>query len=172
MRTPASIHGHPFHVMLVGIPIGLWVFSFACDLFYVFSPDTTLAWRTVALYCMAGGVVAALAAAVPGVIDLLSLPKEFAKTGMIHAAINLVVVGIYAANLFFRWNTIDSEPPPTGPVWLSGITIVMLLVSGWLGGRMVHEMRVGVVEPGEMPAHRRTKSRSSTGHTPGRINPA
>ena len=34
MRTPASIAGHPIHPMLVPIPIGLWIFSFVCDLAY------------------------------------------------------------------------------------------------------------------------------------------
>jgi len=32
MRTPASIYKHPIHPMLVVFPIGLWIFSLACDL--------------------------------------------------------------------------------------------------------------------------------------------
>lgn len=35
MKTPASIAGHPIHPMLVGIPIGLWLFSLVCDLVHV-----------------------------------------------------------------------------------------------------------------------------------------
>lgn len=32
MRTPASIGKHPIHPMLIVFPIGLWIFSLACDL--------------------------------------------------------------------------------------------------------------------------------------------
>ena len=32
MRTPASIFKHPIHPMLIVFPIGLWIFSLACDL--------------------------------------------------------------------------------------------------------------------------------------------
>jgi len=32
MRTPASILKHPIHPMLIVFPIGLWIFSLACDL--------------------------------------------------------------------------------------------------------------------------------------------
>src|SRR6476661_2694429 len=75
VRTPANIAGHPIHPMLVTIPIGLWIFSFVCDLAFVFGRGAPV-WSTVALYTMAGGIVGALAAAVFGFIDLLSLPPE------------------------------------------------------------------------------------------------
>ncbi|TWG79065.1 hypothetical protein L602_000800001340 [Cupriavidus gilardii J11] len=32
MRTPASIHRHLLHPMLIPVPIRLWLFSFVCDL--------------------------------------------------------------------------------------------------------------------------------------------
>ncbi len=65
MRTPASISKHPIHPMLVVFPIGLWVFSFICDLIGLAMgmPST---WTTVAFYTMVGGLVGALLAAVPG----------------------------------------------------------------------------------------------------------
>ena len=75
MRTPANVAGHPIHPMLITLPIGLWVFSFVCDLFFVFGSGAPV-WSTVALYTMAGGIVGALAAAIPGFIDLLSLPAR------------------------------------------------------------------------------------------------
>ena len=31
MRKPANVARHPIHPMLVPIPIGLWIFSLACD---------------------------------------------------------------------------------------------------------------------------------------------
>jgi uncharacterized membrane protein len=47
-------------------------------------------WALVAFYSMVGGIIGALAAALPGLIDLLSL-KDAAirKTALIHMSINL-----------------------------------------------------------------------------------
>ena len=70
MRTPASIFQHPIHPMLIVFPIGLWIFSLACDLIRL-AGGSSDAWATVAFYSMVGGLVGALCAAVPGFIDLL-----------------------------------------------------------------------------------------------------
>src|SRR5689334_6364186 len=104
MRTPANVAGHPIHPMLVTLPIGLWVFSFVCDLFFVFGSGAP-AWSTVALYTMGGGIVGALIAAVPGLIDLLSLPAELRKTALAHMAINLSIVAISVVNFWLRLQT-------------------------------------------------------------------
>jgi uncharacterized membrane protein len=145
MRTPASIAGHPIHPMLVTLPIGLFVFSFVCDLIYVFgSGNPTFA--IVALYTMAGGIVGALAAAIFGFIDLMSLPPEPRKTGLAHMTINLSVVVLYVINFWLRSGTPEA---PGGYVWLSLIAIALLVVSGWLGGKMVYVYGVAVSGVGE-----------------------
>ena len=56
MRTPASIAGHPIHVMAVSVPIGLWIFSLVCDLILIFGRNPDL-WFTVGYIAMAGGIV-------------------------------------------------------------------------------------------------------------------
>lgn len=145
MRTPANIAGHPIHPMLVTLPIGLWVFSFVCDLFFVFGSGA-VEWATVARYTMAGGIVGALAAAVPGFIDLLSLPAEPRKTALAHMGINLTIVVLYVINFWLRSATPND---PDGYVWLSLLTILMLLVSGWLGGRMVYLLGIAVTPASE-----------------------
>ncbi|MDQ3025900.1 MAG: hypothetical protein M3R58_05290 [Pseudomonadota bacterium] len=68
MRTPASIAGHPIHPMLVPIAIGCFVFSFAADLICIVRGNPGL-WNPIAYYVMLGGIVGALVAAVPGLID-------------------------------------------------------------------------------------------------------
>ena len=107
MRTPASIAGHPIHPMLVTLPIGLFVFSFICDLIYVFGSGNPN-FAIVALYTMAGGIVGALVAAIFGFIDLMSLPAEPRKTGLAHMTINLVVVVLYLINFWQRSGTPES----------------------------------------------------------------
>jgi uncharacterized membrane protein len=139
MKTPASIAGHPIHPMLVAIPIGLWIFSLVCDLVRVFGASSE-AWQVVALYTLAGGIVGALLAAVPGFIDMLSVPWPVKRTALIHMAINLTVVALYAVNLWLRLSGVEHSTA----VWLSLVGIALLVVSGWLGGKMVYEEGVGV----------------------------
>jgi uncharacterized membrane protein len=146
MRTPASIFHHPIHPMLIVFPIGLWIFSLACDL--VDLAGVPGAWSVVAFYSMIGGLIGALCAAVPGFIDLF-LYKGGAppvkKVALTHMTINLIVVVLYAINIGLRAGTISTAP--TGfsvAILLSIIGVAMLFVSGWLGGQMVHVYGVGV----------------------------
>ena len=135
MASRANIAGHPIHPMLVPLPIGLFVFSFVCDLIATWgSGDAT--WRTVALYTMAGGIIGALLAAIFGLIDLLGLsPSKAKQLAIWHMGINLAVVVLYAINLWLR---IGSDPTARLPLVLSFIGILLLVVSGWLGGEMVY----------------------------------
>lgn len=140
MRTPASIAGHPIHPMLVPIPIGLWVFSLICDLIHA-GGAASPAWTTVALYTMAAGIIGALLAAIFGFIDLLSLPPGPRSTAIKHMSLNLIIVVLYLINF---WGRSGHAEQPGGWIWLSVIAILLLLVSGWLGGKMVYEKGVAV----------------------------
>ena len=141
MRTPASIAGHPIHPMLVPFAIGCFLFSFASDLLCLYTGNRE-PWNTLAYYTMIGGIVGALAAALPGFIDFLSLPAGPIKsTGLKHMAINLTVVVIYIGNACLRHNDPQNLKLP---MILSVVTVLMLVVSGWLGGKLVYEHGVAV----------------------------
>ena len=147
MRTPASIFKHPIHPMLIVFPIGLLIFSLACDLIRLTGASGD-AWSTVAFFSMVGGFIGALCAAVPGFIDLLFYKggaPPVKKIALTHMAINLTVVVLYAINIWLRANgpTSMSKSVST-PVLLSIIGVALLAVSGWLGGQMVHVYGVGV----------------------------
>ncbi|HWI37233.1 MAG TPA: DUF2231 domain-containing protein [Burkholderiales bacterium] len=140
MKTPASIAGHPIHPMLVPIPIGLWIFSLVCDLVHA-GGSSNAAWTTVALYAMGGGIIGALAAAIFGFVDLLSLPPGPRSTAIKHMSINLIVVVLYVVNF---WGRLGHPENPGGLIWLSVVAILLLVVSGWLGGKMVYEHGIAV----------------------------
>jgi len=143
MKTPASISGHPIHPMLVPIAIGCFIFSFAADLICL-SSGSANPWNTLAYYTMIGGILGALAAAVPGLIDLLSLPADIKKTALTHMGINLTVVALYIVNAYLRYNDPQNLKLP---MLLSLVALVLLVISGWLGGKMVYEAGVGVDTP-------------------------
>ena len=147
MRTPASIYKHPIHGMLVVFPIGLWIFSLACDLIRLAGASAEV-WTNVAFIAMVGGLIGALCAAIPGAIDLLYYKggaPPVKKIALTHMAINLTAVLLYAINVWLRASgPSPMDPGMSAPVLLSIIGVALIAVSGWLGGQMVHVYGVGV----------------------------
>lgn len=147
MRTPASISKHPIRPMLIFFPIGLWIFSLVCDLIRLAGVSGD-AWIAAAFYSMVGGLIGALCAAVPGLIDLLYYKggtPPVKKIALTHMTINLIVVALYAINIGLRSSTLGiKDASMSTPVLLSIIGVALLFVSGWLGGQMVHVYGVGV----------------------------
>ena len=154
METPASIARHPLHPMLVGVPIGLWLFSLVCDVIVYASnvEEIEILWFTLGYYTLGAGLAGALAAAVPGLVDYLSLrERRHRELATIHLALNLVVISLYAVNLWVR-----SQDPPEFEVAfaLSVVGLTLLAVSGWIGGELVHVHGVGVAGHVDAPRDR------------------
>ena len=143
MSSPASIGRHPIHPMLVAIPIGVWTFSVIADVIYALGWGA-LNWKTVAFYCIGGGVVAALIAAVPGFIDVLSISDSRVwRVGVFHMSSNLTALVVFAISFALRW---------TGnlgflPVAVSIVGLIFIGVGGWLGGELVYVHHMGVTPP-------------------------
>lgn len=146
MRTPARIAKHPIHPMLVAVPIGLWIFSLVCDLIFRFG-GTNPSWPIVAKYTLIAGIIGALIAAVPGFIDMLSLPWSVKRTALVHMTINLVVVALYVMNAWMRRRGVSDAA-----IWLSVLSVILLAISGWLGGKMVYVLGIAVDPAPEPPA--------------------
>jgi uncharacterized membrane protein len=142
MSTPASFRHHPIHPMLIVFPIALFIFSLVCDVFYHAGSHDPF-WKGVAFYTMAGGVVGALLAAVPGFIDYLSLTNRTAKKiATTHMVLNLIVTALFIFNLEIRYNA--SPGSDLFGVALSVVAIALMAASGWLGGSLVYVHRVGI----------------------------
>lgn len=141
MASPASIKKHPLHPLLVAGPIGLWVFALVCDI--VAAAGGTGAWSTVALYSVAGGIVGAVVAAVPGVVDYFSIDETaMRRIANYHLLVNIGALVIFTINLWSRF-----ELPPTSivPLILSVLGVIGIGIGGWLGGEMVYIKGMGVV---------------------------
>jgi uncharacterized membrane protein len=134
MSTPASIRKHPIHPMIVPLPIGLWIFSLICDVIYRTASNNTL-WNEMAFYSLLVGIGGALLAAVPGFIDFLSIADPRAKR------VALTHLTLYSVNAWLR--TEDPAGSST-PFLLSIVAILLLSVSGWLGGELVYRHGVGI----------------------------
>jgi len=120
--------------MLVGVPIGLWIFALVCDVVHAASGNEV--WQTIAIYCVAGGIVGAIMAAVPGLIDYFSIDEaEMKRIANLHLAVNLGAVALFAINLWLRFRLpADSNLP----LALSVVGVLAIGFGGWLGGEMVY----------------------------------
>lgn len=141
METPARFFGHPVHPTLVAFPIGLWGFSFVCDLMFAFGSGSVL-WNELAFHAMAGGLLGAFAATVPGLVDYASLSEpRVRRLGALHLFLNAVIIGLYVVNLWIRNGHAHEVALP---VALSLLGVSLLLVSTWIGGEMVYVHGVAV----------------------------
>lgn len=144
MKTPASIARHPIHPMLVVFPVALWVFSLMGDIVVHVSSDENdkVLWFMLSYYTLAGGLAGAVLAAIPGLIDYVSLRAgPVRKLASLHATINVTVVMLYLINLWLR----TTSPPSVDLGFGLSLTgVALLALSGWIGGEMVHVHGVGV----------------------------
>jgi uncharacterized membrane protein len=146
MSAPASFKGHPFHPIIIPLPIGLWVFSIVSDFIFKLGWGS-LVWNDVAFYTLAGGIIGALIAAVPGFIDLIGLQNPKTQSIAIwHMVINLLAVALYCVNFWLR---LHRAPGDNLPIVLSAIGIVLIIISGWLGGELVYVRGVAVKQPSD-----------------------
>jgi uncharacterized membrane protein len=130
--------------MLISFPIGWWVLSLICDVFMLFKGKGM--WDIFALYTMAGGILAALIAALPGFVDLFTMkPSQVKRIGIWHMGINLLVTVLYVIDFLWRRH----GGATTGPILLSVVAVLLLAVSGWLGGEMVYVHGAAVETGGE-----------------------
>src|SRR5919106_187267 len=71
----AGPYGHPFHPILVTVPIGAWVASLVFDVISIAGDDAAVfakgAWWLIGI-----GIVGALVAAMFGFLDLLAIPTR------------------------------------------------------------------------------------------------
>lgn len=142
MSTRITVAGHPIHPMLVTIPIGLWVFSMICDFVFLYTGDSR--WAVTAYFSLGGGIIGALIAALPGLLDLLSLHDDKARRmGTYHLVLNLAIVVVQAANFWLRMQ--DDGNAAVLPRAISMVAVAALIISGWLGGHLVHVL--GVTQP-------------------------
>ena len=146
MASPASVGGHPIHPMIIPFPIGLWVFSLIADVIYLWRGNPV--WRDwIAFYALLAGIIGAALAAVFGIIDWLSIKdREVKKVADWHARLNVIALLVFVADFYLRTNGGARwvGASLTIPLLLSVLGVVLITISGWLGGEMVYVHGVAV----------------------------
>lgn len=141
----AGPYGHPFHPILVTVPIGAWVCSLVFDIVSWFADDSGT-FVDGATWLIAIGVVGALAAASIGFLDFFAIPSGTPahRTALVHMALNLAITVAYALNFVWRYNADASGGTDAGPFILSLLSLAALGISGFLGGKLAYRFGVRV----------------------------
>jgi uncharacterized membrane protein len=143
----AGPYGHPFHPMLVTVPIGAWLSSMVFDITSRWSGEPEVFVKG-SFWLIAIGVVGALVAALFGLMDLLALPRgtPALRTGLTHMALNLTVVGLFVVSFALRRDHLDEGDVTVAAFVCSAVALTLLAVSGWLGGKLAYRYGVRVAD--------------------------
>lgn len=142
MESRAKLFGHPVHQMLIVFPLGLLAMALVFDVATLLQGEAH--WADTAFWMIGAGVITGLLAAPFGFIDWLAIPSgtRAKRIGALHGAGNVVVVLLYAAGWFVRFNT--PAAPPVLALVLEFSGGILALFTGWLGGELVDRLSVGV----------------------------
>jgi uncharacterized membrane protein len=149
--------------MLIPFPLALWFFSFIADLIYLWRGNPV--WRDwIAFYALLAGIIGAVAAAVFGIIDWLSIKDRAVKrVADWHARLNVIALLIFAASFYLR--TTGGSRMVGGsytiPLALSVLGVILITISGYLGGELVFRYGVAVNPQSDTPPEERAKARAS-----------
>jgi uncharacterized membrane protein len=155
MYSKAKIAGHPLHPMLVVFPIALYTATVACLLVYTVAHDVF--WFRAAMTANMAGVVMAIIAVIPGVIDLfVAIPRDTPArtTGYKHAGLNGLANVLFlcsAVLLGGEWADRDRSAAVWDfaialPLGLAVVGLLCTLIAGWFGWRLVQSYHVGIDE--------------------------
>src|SRR5260370_30923957 len=101
MKTKASFRGEPGHPMFVHYPIALWTTSVITDLIFYFNRNTSLV--LISKFLIAAGILGAILAAIPGLIDWIGITEPTAKkTGNQHLVLNVFALALFCISLYLR----------------------------------------------------------------------
>lgn len=151
--TPiAGPYGHPFHPVLVTVPIGAWIAAVLFDAVSLLAEDGA-AFVVGARWLYAVGVVGALVAAVFGLLDYSRLTRgtRAKRIATLHLVLNLAAVLVFA----IAWAVhLGGDEPTVAGLVLGVVGLVGIGVSGFLGGELVFRHGVRVAdEADQAPAH-------------------
>ncbi len=142
MRSKASIKSHPLHPILVSFPIAMFTGTVIFDLLALFIDDP--AFLATGYNIEIFGVIMALVAAVPGIIDYLYTvpPKSSAKQRAAkHGVTNVIVVLLFFLCWMMRgyWAVSLVYVIP-----IEVLGLILMGIAGWMGGTLVYRNQIGV----------------------------
>lgn len=141
MESKASIKTHPIHPILIPFPVAFFIGTLLFDVLSVATGNTT--FENTAKYLETGGMIMAVIAAIPGIIDFIYTvpPRSSAKKRTAkHGIINTVMLLLFLAAYIMRINQTGRIPV----LIAEACGVILLFIASWMGGTLVHRNQIGV----------------------------
>jgi uncharacterized membrane protein len=135
----AKLRGRPIHKILVSFSAAYFIGAFITDLVYWRDPDVL--WERFSIWLIVAGLVVAGLAVIAYVIDLASGRQidRPAWPGVVGYALAIL---LSLMNAFIHSRDAYTAVVPTG-LMLSGLVVVVLLLTSWAGTALANRPRVG-----------------------------
>jgi uncharacterized membrane protein/nitrite reductase/ring-hydroxylating ferredoxin subunit len=142
MRSKMHIKGHPVHPILVAFPIAFFTGALMSDI--IWAATGRYFFAQCSIYLGAGGILFGILAAIPGIMDFfMTVPPDSSgkKRGAKHGILNALILLLFAIIVQMRRN---GDLTMTPIISLETVGVIMLSISGWLGGTLVNRNQIGV----------------------------
>src|SRR5918993_1606811 len=130
MKSKASIKSHPIHPILISFPIAFFIGSLVFDILSLMNGNT--AFQTTAYHLNIAGVMGAVMAAVPGIIDFIyTVPPNSSgkKRAATHGLLNTTNLLLFVVVILLkRADSVDFKII----VGLEAVGIIILFIAGWM----------------------------------------
>jgi uncharacterized membrane protein len=125
-----ALRGHPLHPVLAIAPLSLLAASVAMDVARLWTHDP--AYAEAARWALGAGVIAGLANALLGTVDLFSYPSAARGVPIRHALLSTLGLALMAAGWWLR----RDDPTSVIAISLSGVAVAATVVSRRIGMRL------------------------------------
>jgi uncharacterized membrane protein len=139
--SKAAINGHPFHPILVTMPVAFLTAALATDMAERLTSDPF--WTRSSRWLIGVGLVTGGVASAVGLIDFLLIDRvRSVRAGWIHLIGNLLALSLSWQNLRIRFD--KAKRVPKQGLLLSALVTFLLTITGWYGGQLIYKYKVAV----------------------------
>jgi nitrite reductase/ring-hydroxylating ferredoxin subunit/uncharacterized membrane protein len=143
VRSKASFKGHPIHPALIPFPFAFLTGALLFDAAAMLAERPS--WWTTGGHLAGAGIITALIAGIPGVVDYLytvppnSTGKQRATR---HMIVNLSAVALFAGAWLLRHDAGTRSEATV--IAIEVVAVALLSAGGWMGGTLVNRNQIGV----------------------------
>ena len=140
-ESQIAIFGHPIHAMSVAFPVALTFCALGADMLYWWTGDVF--WARAGIWAAGTGFLFGMFAGFSGTAELLLVPGIRARAApWTHFIIAVTLLALLGANWGHRLYGYEAAVLPYG-ILLSGLCVLVVGFTGWHGGKLVFDYRLG-----------------------------
>jgi len=138
--------GRPLHPMFVHFPIALYLLGVLLTLGYLWR--RTSDYERFAYWALLLAWISVAAAALAGLVDLGGLapddPRRAVINNHITSGVALLVINGLLVYFRFRWPDVLASSRRWAYLALLAAGVLAVILTGWLGGKLVYTLKVGI----------------------------